>query len=327
MRTTALGALALGFAPRVATKTHGSKSTPTPKTAYIYDKRFLEHLIQKGHPESPDRLVAIQWELRRSGVLRELDAVDLSPEPLSAIRLNHTAEHVAEISRHKASEYIARLAVAGAVAAVDAVLSGTTRNAFCALRPPGHHARNTGRPEGFCYYNNIAIAARHAQKEHGLRRILIIDWDYHHGNATEEAFYDDPSVLFFSTHDRRAYPGTGHPSRTGSGDGEGYTINVHCRCGTSDDDMYRIWEKRLLPAVDRFRPELVLISAGFDSRKEDPLGCFRLTDIGFSGLTRMAMTIAKSHCAGKLVSVLEGGYNIKGLATAATAHVQTLLDE
>jgi acetoin utilization deacetylase AcuC-like enzyme len=301
------------------------RSSKPAGTGYVYDERYTQHLIQKGHPESPARLIAIERELDRTGIRDEVHPIALHGAPMDAIRLNHSAEHISAISRLGTSGEIARLAVAGALGAVDAVCGGTTRNAFCALRPPGHHALNTRREEGFCFYNNIAVAARYARQKHGLERILIIDWDYHHGNGTEEAFYTDPSVLFFSTHDRRAYPGTGAPSRTGAGEGEGYTINVHCRCGTTDRDMFRIWEKQLVPAAEKFRPELVLISAGFDSRKDDPLGCFRLTDIGFARLTAMAMQIAESHCEGKIVSLLEGGYNIRGLAAAVAAHVQTLL--
>jgi acetoin utilization deacetylase AcuC-like enzyme len=195
---------------------------------------------------------------------------------------------------------------------------------FVLLAPPGHHAMNTGQEEGFCYYNHIAIAARYAQQVYKLKKILIIDWDYHHGNGTEWAFYSDPSVLFFSTHDMNNYPGTGSPARTGEGDGVGFNINVHLKCGATDDDIIKAFKDNLLPAADDFKPDLILISAGFDSRQDDLLGCHKITDKGFTQLTHIVKSIAANHCDGKIVSLLEGGYNIEGNASAVVAHVEAL---
>ncbi|MEX2516947.1 MAG: histone deacetylase, partial [Gammaproteobacteria bacterium] len=158
-----------------------------------------------------------------------------------------------------------------------------------------------------------------------LERILIVDWDYHHGNGTEAAFYDDPGVLFFSTHDINAYPGTGHSGDTGSGAGKGYTINVPLGCGATDADIIAAFRDRLLPAATDFKPEFILISAGFDSRESDLLGCYDITDAGFAELTRMMLELADQHCAGRLVSILEGGYNLQGNASAAAAHVGELV--
>ena len=174
------------------------------------------------------------------------------------------------------------------LSAVEAVADGRVRNAFCAVRPPGHHANNAGREEGFCFYSNAAIAARHAQSL-GFEKVLVIDWDYHHGNGTQNAFYDDPSVLFFSSHDWHAYPGTGDPSLTGAGEGSDLNINVHLDCGARDRDMLAAWDKKLLPAVASFEPDFVLISAGFDSRKDDLLGCFDVTDDAFARMTRTVL--------------------------------------
>lgn len=294
-------------------------------TGYVYDDRYLEHQIYSTHPESPRRLRAIEQRFAESGIGKELAKLPIDAFDDSHLRLNHTESHIEAISAMKTTGRIAQLAVAGAFSAVDAVCTGRVRNGFCALRPPGHHAKSTGREEGFCFYNNVALAARYAQKVHKKKKILIIDWDYHHGNGTEWSFYDDPTVFFFSTHDRRAYPGTGDPRKTGAGDGEGYNINVHLGCGAKDDEMYRAWEKHLIPAADEYKPDLVLISAGFDSRKDDLLGCYDLTDICFSRMTKMAMEIADRHCEGRVVSLLEGGYNVAGLAEAAAAHVSTLL--
>jgi acetoin utilization deacetylase AcuC-like enzyme len=204
------------------------------------------------------------------------------------------------------------------------VAARRVRNAFVCSRPPGHHARNSGREEGFCFFNHVAIGARHAQRRHGWRRVLIADWDYHHGDGTESLFYDDPTVLVFSTHDVNAYPRTGFASRTGSGAGDGFNINVPLACGATDDDIAAAFERQLVPAASRFRPDIVLISAGFDSRAGDRLGCFAIGDDGFARLTRIVMKIADTHCAGRIVSVLEGGYQSAGLASAVLAHVDAL---
>jgi acetoin utilization deacetylase AcuC-like enzyme len=213
------------------------------------------------------------------------------------------------------------------VAAVDRVCNGELRNAFCAVRPPGHHAQDGGGEEGFCYYNNVAIAARHAQAAHGMGKVLIIDWDYHHGNATEEFFYPDPSVLFFSTHRWQAYPGTGNPARQGEGEGLGFTINVDLGAGATDKDMLDAWDGAFLEKAQAFRPDLVLISAGFDSRKDDWLGDFRIGDDTFRRMTRMAKELADSAGGGRVVSLLEGGYNPAGLAEAVAAHLEEMLPE
>ncbi|MBT6375235.1 MAG: histone deacetylase, partial [Gemmatimonadales bacterium] len=169
--------------------------------------------------------------------------LSLLDDSLSHVQYAHTAEHVDSVSTIDVSGRIAELAVSGALGAVEAVARGTVKNAFCASRPPGHHANNTGAEEGFCFYSNAAIAARYAQRVHGFERILIIDWDYHHGNATQNAFYDDPSVLFFSTHDWQAYPGTGDPAMTGEAEGTGSNINWHLDCGARDVDMLRAWDE------------------------------------------------------------------------------------
>lgn len=295
------------------------------KTGIVLDKLFLLHQLEPGHPESPLRLEMIMRYLARAGLLEGLERLSFvdSIEPhLLAI---HTQEHINSIrNRYPDSYPLVKAVVGAALSAVDAVCTGSVRNAFCATRPPGHHATNTGREEGFCFFNAVAVAARYAQSRYNLRNILIVDWDYHHGNGTELAFYKDPDVLFFSTHDYYAYPGTGSPARSGEGKGKGFNINVHLDCGASDEDIIRAFREKLMPAANKFRPELILISAGFDSRKEDLLGCFDITDQGFITLTEMMMTLADKYCDGRLVSILEGGYNPHGLACAAVAHATTL---
>ncbi|MBD3343811.1 MAG: histone deacetylase [Chitinivibrionales bacterium] len=296
----------------------------TSSTGFVYHSRYLDHIIYKQHPESPQRLIAIVQAMKKRKLDKEVTALPPIKNPEDYIPFIHTQEHREKIDTIPVTGAVAKLAVAGALSAVKAVDEGAVKNAFCAIRPPGHHAGNTGRMEGFCYYNNVAIAARYAQKVLNHKKILIIDWDYHHGNGTETAFYDDPDVLFFSTHDKRAYPGAGSPKRKGAGPGTGYTINVHLGCGTTDREMIKAWETALLPKLETFSPDFVLISAGFDSRKDDPLGCFAITDTGFFRMTRMAKQIAEDHCNGRLVSLLEGGYNTNGLARAVCAHLEAL---
>ena len=300
------------------------------KTGFVYDDRYLDHVLpqRRGepHPERPLRLRKIREIFAARGLDQELTPIPLLSDPIPAIRRHHTPAHVEAVRSIAVTGPVAGLAVAGALGAVDAVAHGDVRNAFCAIRPPGHHANNTGREEGFCFYSNAAIAARYAQEVHGFEKILIIDWDYHHGNATQNAFYSDPSVLFFSAHDWQAYPGTGDPSLSGERDGMGLNINVHLDCGSKDVDMLRQWDTTLLPAVSRFRPDFIILSAGFDSRKDDLLGCFDLTDEAFRRMTRISMALADDYCGGRVVSLLEGGYNVDGLALASAAHVETLLE-
>ena len=178
---------------------------------------------------------------------------------------------------------------------------------------------------GFCIFNNIALAARHAQRRHGLERVLIVDWDVHHGNGTQDIFYEDGSVFFFSTHQHPWYPGTGRADETGAGAGKGTTMNCPLPAYTGREKIFACFEEKLLPAMEKFRPELVLISAGFDSREGDPLGHFLLKDEDFADLTRLVAGIAQRHAGGRIVSLLEGGYNLSGLASAAAAHVAALL--
>lgn len=299
---------------------------PSPVTALFFDPAFLDFRHAPGHPESPARAAALQglWSgPPLAGALAALTAAAADEDTLQRV---HPASHVARIARERPDAHaVAATAVGGMLACVDAVFQGRVRNAFCASRPPGHHAFADGREEGFCYYNAVAIAARHAQRHWGVRRVLIVDWDYHHGNGTETAFYEDPDVLVFSTHDWNAYPGTGAPSRQGRGAGLGYNINVHLDCGSGDAAVIEAFDRHLLPRVEAFAPELLLISAGFDSRQDDLLGCFAFSDTGFSLLTQRLMDVADRHCGGRLVSVLEGGYNIAGTASAARAHLQALM--
>ena len=307
-------------------------------TVLMADPIFREHLAGRAHPERPERYDAVIEGLARAGLLQRMRRAEARTATDDELLLCHTAEYLKTARRDVESGRpylstgdtditpnsweVAARAAGGVLNAVDAVLTGAARNAFCAVRPPGHHA-SASRGMGFCLFNNVAIAARHAQSRHGVGRVLIVDWDVHHGNGTQDIFYRDPSVFFFSTHQWPLYPGTGRADETGDGPGEGTTMNFPFPAGSGRSEILGAVENHLLPAAARFRPDLVLISAGFDSRAGDPLGSFTLSDEDFADLTRAVMGIN----GGRAVSVLEGGYDLDGLASSSSAHVATLLDE
>jgi acetoin utilization deacetylase AcuC-like enzyme len=310
------------------------------KTVLLADPIYREHLVGvRGHPERPERFDAVLGALRGAGLegLGRVESRDATEEELAFC---HTPEYL-RIAKHdvvSGSHYlstgdtnitrnswdVALRAAGGVLNAVDAVMTGRANNAFCLVRPPGHHA-TSDRGMGFCLFNNVALAARHAQRRHNIERVVIVDWDVHHGNGTQEIFYSDPSVFYFSTHQWPLYPGTGRADETGAGAGKGTTMNFPFPAGSGRKEILGAVEKSLVPALEKFRPELVLISAGFDSRIDDLLGQFTLSDEDFADLTRVLTKVAAQYAKGRVVSVLEGGYNLSGLASAAAAHVRALV--
>lgn len=310
------------------------------KTGLVYHPAYLEHDMGMGHPESPNRLRAIVQQLEQSGTMAQLTRIAPRMAEDEWIAKVHTAAYLASLKQHApasgrvsldpdtsmspGSLTAAYLAAGGALAGVDAIMNREVEHVFCAVRPPGHHAE-ANRAMGFCLLNNVAIAARYAQKKYGLSRVLIVDWDVHHGNGTQHSFEDDPSVLFFSTHQFPHYPGTGRESEHGRGAGEGYTINVPMEAGEGDDEYRAVFQKVLVPAADEFKPELVIISAGFDAHKDDPLASMGLTEAGYADLTGIVAGIARRHAQGRILSSLEGGYNLEALAASVDAHVRGLL--
>jgi len=309
-------------------------------TGLMSDEKYREHLKGCDHPERPERFDAVMGALSRAGLVEKTTRVPSRDASEDELLLCHTPEYLRIVKRDVLSGHpylstgdtditlnswdVAVRAAGGVLNAVDAVCRGAVKNAFCAVRPPGHHA-NAGRGMGFCLFNNVAIAARYAQRQHGLSRVMIVDWDVHHGNGTQDIFYADGSVFFFSTHQWPLYPGTGRADETGEGPGTGTTMNFPFPAGSGRKEILGAVEGSLVPAAERYRPELLLISAGFDSRIGDLLGRFILTDADFADLTRAVMEIADKHAGGRVVSMLEGGYNLEGLGSAAAAHVGALV--
>ena len=311
------------------------------RVGFVYDPRYLGHEMGHGHPESPERLRAICAQLQSSGTWSRLHQLTPRLAERQWIERIHDSSYVDSLERRSPQDGYASLdpdtsmspgtlesaylATGGALAAVDAIMNNEVDQAFCAVRPPGHHAE-ADRAMGFCFFNTVAIAARYIQQHHGIQRVLIVDWDVHHGNGTQHAFYDDASVLFFSTHQFPYYPGTGRATETGEGQGKGLTINVPFAGGEGDDEYRKVFQNVLVPAADSFKPEFVVISAGFDAHRDDPLASMDLTAQGYAELTGIVASIAKNFSGGRILSCLEGGYHLHALAESVDHHLLALLD-
>ncbi len=310
-----------------------------PGRGLVTHPDYLAHDTGPAHPERSDRARAVVDHLTRTGLTGDAVAVSPRPADLDDLARIHDPSYIERVrltceggSRIidsmdtgicPRSWEIALLASGGALAAADAVMAGQVTGAFCVVRPPGHHALKDVAM-GFCLFNNVAVTARYLQAKHGLDRILIIDWDVHHGNGTQDAFYEDPSVLFFSIHQYPFYPGTGAASETGMGEGTGFTLNAPMRAGCGDDDYVRVFEETLGPKVESFRPQFILISAGFDAHGADPLGGMNLTEQGYTRLTRLVRSWAEDHCSGRIVSMMEGGYDLGALSRSVAVHLADL---
>ena len=304
-------------------------------TLLIQDPIFRQHRMPPGHPERPERLSAIETALAHDAFAGLTRARAPSALP-DRILLAHTAAYVDELQAAVPAEGVAQIeadsylcpesfavalcAAGAACLAVDTVVGGAAANAFAALRPPGHHAE-TDKPMGFCLFNNAAIAARHAQDKHGIGRVAIVDWDVHHGNGTQAIFWSDPSVLYASAHQMPLYPGTGAMSETGVGN----IVNAPLAAGDEGDEFAEAMGERILPALEAFAPDLIIISAGFDAHWRDPLASVNLKESDFAWATKAMMDIADRRCGGRIVSLLEGGYDLTGLADSVAAHVTTLM--
>lgn len=310
------------------------------QTGFVFEEVFLEHKTGEGFPERPDRLRAIVKRLEDSGLRAKMVQVKPLADPVDWIAELHSREYIARVKAAcatavegesildtrdmpiSARSYEAAVtAVGGLLAAVDGVVDGRLKNAYCAVRPPGHHALRD-KAMGFCLFNSVAIAARYAQKKHGLKKILIVDWDVHHGNSTQDFFDKDPSVMLFDTHLSPFYPGTGKEAEKGVGN----IHNVELKAGDGDEAVLKAYEEKLVPLADAFKPDLVLISCGFDSHKGDLLGRLAITSEGFGKMTRIVKSIAERHAKGRLISSLEGGYLLENLAGASEAHVRALME-
>jgi acetoin utilization deacetylase AcuC-like enzyme len=330
---------------------------PTAPVGYLSDARFADHDTGPNHPERPDRIRAIARAVRQAGLIQSPDPfpqfqieLGLSPVGLSLVELppptmadeawlltvhgSHYIEHVQHLCEMggvldqgdtpvaPGSFEIAKLAVGAVLQCCDAVMSGQVRRAFAAVRPPGHHAE-PDRPMGFCLFANVAIAARYLQQRWGLNRVAVVDFDVHHGNGTQACFDHDPSVLFISLHQdpRTCYPGSGHAHERGVARGEGFTLNLPFNPAAEDADYLRAFDDVVVPTLDEFQPEAILISAGFDAHRDDPLADVHLSDDAYEQMTRRLVAVANRHSAGRIVSALEGGYNLRALGRSVVRHL------
>jgi acetoin utilization deacetylase AcuC-like enzyme len=313
------------------------------RTGFLYDERFLLHCTGPHHPETPDRLLATWKGIEDAGLLPHLTLIKAVPAHLRWIEAVHSPRHIMRFEEAcmldlgdfdhpdnqicKDTYDIAILAVGGVLKAARLMMQGEIDNAFCAVRPPGHHAE-INKAIGFCYFNNIAIAARYLQTEWGVERVGIVDFDVHHGNGTQHIFESDPSVFFYSIHEHPTFcfPGTGREFETGYGDGLGFTLNSPMLPGHGDKEYMECIERDMIPALDRFKPEVILVSAGFDAHKDDDMSDINLSTEAFSWMMQKIVEVADTYAGGRVISVLEGGYCLERLPELLANHVRILLD-
>lgn len=315
----------------------GRHSMPS-KTGIVRHPLYEEHLAGFPHVESPERLKVVYDMLEEPDMAGRFLTVSPRPATLDELAYIHSKSYIERVAATDGKPHVsldpdtqttalsfqaAKLAVGGIFSLVDSIFDGTIANGFALVRPPGHHAEKD-RAMGFCLFNNVALAARYAINTYSLKRILIVDWDLHHGNATQNSFYSDPGVLYFSTHQFPYYPGSGSLTEIGAGSGTGFTVNVPLRPGHGDADFFQIFKQILFPIGCAFKPELILVSAGFDTYAGDPLGGMQVTPRGYAAMTRIVMDLARRYCSDKLAVTLEGGYNLEGLRESIRAVLQEL---
>ncbi|HXF48498.1 MAG TPA: histone deacetylase [Verrucomicrobiae bacterium] len=310
-------------------------------TGFFYHPDFLKHETGAGHPERAERLAAILEKLKKEKLFDTLIRPGFGPARLEALSRVHSIDYLNFLAKTEEKKFFAldpdtvggnkswhaaKLAAGAVVQAVEDVDKGKLKNAFCAVRPPGHHAERD-RAMGFCLVNNVAVAAAHLTEAFNYERVLIVDWDVHHGNGTQNIFYSDPKVFYYSSHQHPFYPGTGAAFETGAGAGKGTTLNFPLAAGSGDAEFLSGIEEKLIPAAQNFRPEFIIISAGFDAHAEDPLAGLNVTDEGFKEASRLVKKLAEEECGGRLVSVLEGGYDLEVLGRCVCDHIKILCEE
>jgi len=308
------------------------------KPMIISPEECLDHYPGYGHPERPQRVGILLETFRQSGILQDCMLVPARPATFAELELAHPKRHVEAVrvaveSGARAldgdtgisdgSLLAAQMAAGAALTGVDRMVQGEAKRIFCGVRPPGHHAEPE-KAMGFCLFNNVAIAARYAQAKGLAENVLILDWDVHHGNGTQAIFEADPTVFYYSLHQYPFYPGTGAAGEIGIGAGTGYTLNRPLEAGGKDDQYFRLLEKDLRHIADTFAPDLVIISAGFDAHEDDPLGAMRVTTGGFGAMTDLVKALADQCANGKILSVLEGGYDLDALADSVQRHLESL---
>lgn len=308
-------------------------------TGFAYDERFLKHDTGSGHPERADRLRSAMSSLSQQAWYDQLQTCTPRIPEREWLETIHTGQYVSRVEREieSGASFVdspdvavsdksfdaALLATGAALELADGVMSKKIDNGFALVRPPGHHAE-ASTALGFCLLNSVAITARYLQRFHGVDKVLILDWDVHHGNGTQHSFEDDPSVLFVSTHQYPHYPGTGAASEDGVGRGQGATLNCPMGAGSTDADYEQVWRETILPKIDSFAPEVVLLSAGFDAHAADPLSSINLSTEFFGWMSQRMLEVADRHAGGRLVSLLEGGYDLNALAECVDLHVAHL---
>jgi acetoin utilization deacetylase AcuC-like enzyme len=309
------------------------------RTGFVFHPAYTDHLTGEGHPERPQRLTSVTGRLDESGVMSELDRTEPSPVATRWLETVHDPAYVERVRQAceegrsimdsadtaicPDSYQAALLAAGGALEAADRLMDGSWSNAFVACRPPGHHAE-AAMAMGFCLFNNAAVAAAYLRRRHQLERVAILDWDVHHGNGTQHVFETDPAIFYASLHQWPLYPGTGRADERGQGEGTGATLNCPMDPGDGDDAYLQTLDEQVLPALERFAPGVIILSAGFDAHRDDPLSATQVSEAGYREMTRRVMDLAASCAGGRILSMLEGGYDLDALAASVQVHLEEM---